>query len=137
MAETIDKFSDQMIARYFKTYFSAWDVYRAAVNAYERRKLDGGVTMQQRNDIEVELLWLHGEHAKLMQRRTAFLRGALAINRPSTEQFDTVTALSEQADELTDAAANLDTLTDMAIDVSEIMASVHNENGGEEERQDA
>jgi len=137
MAETIDKFSDQMMARYFKMYFAAWDVFRAAVNAYERRKLDVGVSMQERNDIEVELLWLHGEHAKLMQRRTAFLSGALAINRPDKEQLDTVTALSKQADELTDELANLHALNDFARNASGIMAAIHDADSGEDEPKDA
>lgn len=133
MAVTINEFSDEMLARYFQTYFSAWDIFRTAVNGYERRKLEPGVTMEERNDIEVKLLWLHGEHAKMMQRRTAFLRGALAINRPSIEQFETTKQLAKRVEEITDAATRLDTLTDISMAASEVLASIHNERGTSEE----
>lgn len=125
MPQTMGQFSDEMLARYFTTYFAAWDIFRAAVNAYERRKLDPGVTMQERNDIEVKLLWLHGEHAKMMQRRTAFLSGALAINRPTKDQLEKVTALAKTADELTEEASHLSEFSAMATEASELMASMH------------
>jgi hypothetical protein len=54
-------------------------------------------------------------------------RSALAINRPSKEQFETVKGLSKRADELTDAATNLNTITDIANEASRIMAAIHSE----------
>jgi len=125
MADTIDKYSDAMLARYFGIYFAAWDVFRANVNALERRKLESGVTMQERNDIEVKLLWLHGEHAKMMQRRTAFLQGAASVVKPTKEQEDTVKKLSADADKFVNSTKNLTKLTALADQASQIISAIH------------
>ena len=96
--------SPDEVNRYFVSYFSTWDSLQSSKSTLERRKLAKGVSNEELNEIEVRLLWLAAEHAKLKQRRTAFLAAQDAIDPPTQGQVDAIKSLTAQTEKLTNTA---------------------------------
>lgn len=101
MSPTVEEVSDQEKARYFEVYFAAWDILDRTMSLLQRRKLTLGVTAEELNEIEVDLLGCASEQAKLKRRRTAFIRGAVGIKPPTQEQVDRIKALVASVEALT------------------------------------
>ena len=70
----------------------------------ERRKLAVDATSDELNEIEVKLLWIASELAKLQERRNAFLNGLAAIQPPSDALVEKVKALTAESERLTNNA---------------------------------
>lgn len=104
MSPTVEEVSDQEKARYFEVYFAAWDILDRTMSLLQRRKLTLGVTAEELNEIEVDLLWCASEQAKLKRRRTAFIRGVVSIKPPTQEQVDRIKALVATVEALTTEA---------------------------------
>jgi hypothetical protein len=96
--------SEAEVNRYFIAYFATWDTLQNNRSNLERRKLAADATNDELNEIEIKLLWIASEHAKLKQRRTAFLNGLAAITPPSDALVQQVKALTAQAERLTNNA---------------------------------
>jgi hypothetical protein len=101
MSPTVEQVSDQEKARYFEVYFAAWDILDRTQSLLQRRKLTLGVTAEELNEIEVDLLWGASEQAKLKRRRTAFIRGSVGITPPTQEQVDRMKNLVATVEALT------------------------------------
>ena len=106
MAKKIGTCSEAEVNRFFVSYFSTWDSLQKSKSTLERRKLSSGVSNEELDEIEVKLLWLAAEHAKLKQRRTAFLNGLAAINPPSDAQVTAIKKLTGETEKLTASAAS-------------------------------
>ena len=97
--------SDKELANWFDLYFNTWDVIGNAIITLNRRKLTPGVTTRELNQIEVDLLWLQSEHAKLKKRRAAFQAGRVAIMPPTDPQVKKVKKLVDETEKLKNSAA--------------------------------
>lgn len=104
MSPTFEEVSDQEKARYFEVYFAAWDILDRTMSLLQRRKLTLGVTAEELNEIEVDLLGCASEQAKLKRRRTAFIRGVVSIKPPTQKQVDRIKALVASVEALTTEA---------------------------------
>lgn len=100
----ISELSPAEVNRYFIAYFATWDTLQNDRANLERRKLAADATSDELNEIEVKLLWIASEHAKLKQRRTAFINGLVAIKPPSDGLVARVKGLTSQSEQLTNDA---------------------------------
>src|SRR4029450_324562 len=99
--KTFGQCSDAEVNSYFLAYFATWDTLENNRKTLERRKLAADATNDELNEIEVKLLWIASEHAKLKQRRTAFLNGLAAITPPSDALVQQVKNLTTEAERVT------------------------------------
>ena len=105
MAKKKGKLTDKELAKWFDLYFNTWDTIANAIKVLERRKLTPGATTDELNQIEVDLLWLASEHAKLKKRRAAFQAEKIAIEPPTEGQIKEVKELVDQTEALKNSAA--------------------------------
>ena len=92
------------VNRYFITYLATRDNLQNDRANLERRKLAADATSDELNEIEVKLLWIAWELAKLEDRRNAFLNGLAAIKPPSDALVQKVKELTAQSEKLTNDA---------------------------------
>ena len=112
--KTIGQCSDAEANSYFTAYFATWDTLDNNRKTLERRRFAADATSEELNEIEVKLLWIASEHAKLKQRRTAFLNGLAAIQPPSAALVQQVKALTTQSEQLTNNAVGAQNAIKMA-----------------------
>ena len=98
---TIDDLTPEQEAAYYRAYFASWDIVDRTLSLLQRRKLTPGVTVEELNEIEVDLLWCATEHAKLKLRRTAFLAGNASVKPPTEGQVEAIKALVDKVESLT------------------------------------
>jgi hypothetical protein len=101
MAKTIDDLTSEEEAHYYRAYFASWDALDRTISILQRRKLTTGVTPDELNEIEVDLLWCASEHAKLKLRRTAFLAGTATIAPPTEAEAEAIRTLADKVAKLT------------------------------------
>jgi hypothetical protein len=97
----INELSPADVNRYFITYFATWDNLQNDRANLERRRLAADATSDELNEIEVKLLWIASEHAKLKLRRIAFINGLVAITPPDDALVARVKDLTAQSEKLT------------------------------------
>ena len=95
-----DEISEKEFANYVLCYLADRDVITDSI-AYNKKKLkDPDLSDSEEANIEVQLLWLAAELAKLDAKRNAFRKKRAKINPPSDKQVEEAQKLSEESDEL-------------------------------------
>jgi hypothetical protein len=130
MAKTIDDVTPEEEAAYYRSYFASWDIVDRTISLLERRKLTPGVTVEELNEIEVDLLWCASEQAKLKLRRTAFLRGSASITPPDEAQVEAIKVLTTQVEKLALSSKAAGKAVDLATDALTKFAEIQSVQAG-------